>query len=246
MGNIIIRRLAAVIFFITGFLWLIFGGNAKILVFCQSILLGIVFLLDFSKPSQQKLAFLLLVVVNLLIFVDVFFHISQSVVDEGQPNKSMDVRAQMAQIQRATTKDVPALLPLIAEYWSFEAIPGFEPHRVAAQLTRLLSEPGFGAGWFAASEAVPVGYLLAVYVFSLEHLGLTAEIDEFYVVPSQRGRGVGDELLKAAEAEFVQKGCTNVSLQLSRNNGLARNFYHRHGYTERSGYELLDKMLYDG
>lgn len=152
----------------------------------------------------------------------------------------------MARIQRATTKDVPALLPLIAEYWHFEAIPSFEPQRVAAQLTRLLSEPGLGAGWFAVSEAVPVGYLLAVYVFSLEHLGLTAEIDEFYVVPSQRGRGVGAELLETAEGEFVRMGCTNVSLQLSKNNGSARSFYIAHGYAERSRYELLDKMLQDG
>ena len=152
----------------------------------------------------------------------------------------------MARIQRATTKDVATLLPLIAEYWNFEDIPGYEPERVTAQLTRLLSEPGLGAGWFAVSETVPVGYLLAVYVFSLEHLGLTAEIDEFFVVPTERGQGVGVGLLKAAEAEFVRVGCTNVSLQLSRKNNLARSFYHQNGYAERSGYELLDKMLHDG
>ncbi len=152
----------------------------------------------------------------------------------------------MAKILRATEKDVSALLPLIAEYWSFEAISGFNPQRVGEQLTRLLSEPGLGAGWLAVSEAAPVGYLLAVYVFSLEHLGLTAEIDEFYVVPGQRGRGVGAELLKTAEGEFARMRCTNVSLQLSKNNGSARSSYHRHGYAERSGYELLDKMLQDG
>lgn len=42
-------------------------------------------------------------------------------------------------------------------------------------------------GWIAMDADKPIGYLLAVYVFSLEHLGLTAEIDEFYVVPEQRG-----------------------------------------------------------
>jgi hypothetical protein len=36
----------------------------------------------------------------------------------------------MARIQRATASDVPALLPLVAEYWKFEAICGFEPQRV--------------------------------------------------------------------------------------------------------------------
>ena len=72
-----------------------------------------------------------------------------------------------------------------------------------------------------------VGYLLAVYVFSLEHLGLTAEIDEFFVLPSARGKGLGDALLQRAEAEFIRRGCTNVSLQLGRGNDGARVFYAR-------------------
>src|ERR671910_330113 len=111
----------------------------------------------------------------------------------------------MARIQQATASDVPALLPLVAEYWRFEGLSGFDPQRVAAQLGRLLSEPRLGAGWIAVAEGVAAGYLLAVYVFSLEHLGLTAEIDEFYVLPSARSRRIGDELLKFAEAEFRRR-----------------------------------------
>jgi GNAT superfamily N-acetyltransferase len=152
----------------------------------------------------------------------------------------------MAEIREATGGDVPALLPLVEEYWSFEAISGFESSCVAAQLKRLLSEPRLGAGWISTADGVAVGYLLAVYVFSLEHLGITAEIDELFVLSSQRGRGIGAELLKVAESEFRRVGCTNVSLQLSRHNSSARAFYRRHEYVERSGYELLDKMLHDG
>ncbi len=139
--------------------------------------------------------------------------------------------------------EVPALVPLVADYWSFESIAGFDPARVATQLTRVLSEPGLGAGWVAFEEGVAVGYLLAVYVFSLEHSGLTAEIDELFVLPPQRGKGVGTELLAIAESEFVRRGCTNVSFQMSSTNDSARAFYRRHGYVERSGYELLDKSL---
>src|SRR5262245_55365734 len=149
----------------------------------------------------------------------------------------------MRRVRKATPDDVPSLLPLVAAYWSFEGIAGFEPKRIAIQLERLLREPGLGAGWFAPGEGAPGGYLLAVYVFSLEHLGLTAEIDEFFVSPAHRGFGLGAELLQAAEAEFVRRGCTNVALQLSRHNDSARAFYRRHGYAERSAYELLDKAL---
>ena len=49
--------------------------------------------------------------------------------------------------------------------------------------------------------------------------------------------------LRLAEAEFVRRGCTNVALQLGRGNDRARVFYRAHGYGERAGYDLLDKML---
>src|SRR5450432_2685541 len=122
----------------------------------------------------------------------------------------------MVEIRKATTNDVALLLPLIAEYWRFENISGFDPERVRTQLTRLLSAPKLGAGWIVALDGVVAGYLLAVYLFSLEHLGLTVEIDEFFVTPARRGQGAGAAILRIAEAEFVRAGCTNVALQLSR------------------------------
>jgi GNAT superfamily N-acetyltransferase len=152
----------------------------------------------------------------------------------------------MLQIRQATIDDVPVLLPLVKGYWAFEGISGFDSPRVSEQLTRLFTGPRLGCGWVALMDGQPAGYLLAVYVFSLEHLGLTAEIDEFMVLDQHRGRGVGSALLRIAEATFTQAGCTNVSLQLSRRNDSARAFYHRQGYSERSGYELLDKALRDG
>ncbi len=141
------------------------------------------------------------------------------------------------------SRDIPSLLRLVEEYWRFEDISDFDPARVTVELKRLLADPSLGSGWMASSGRDAAGYLLAVYVFSLEHLGLTAEIDEFFVLPSYRGREIGSRLLKMAEEEFVRRRCTNVSLQLGRGNEKARIFYRQHGYDERSGFELLDKML---
>jgi ribosomal protein S18 acetylase RimI-like enzyme len=149
----------------------------------------------------------------------------------------------MFQLRQATTNDIPQLLQLVADYWAFEGIAGFDPSPVSTQLTRLFSSPQLGCGWIAWSDNMMAGYLLAVYVFSLEHLGLTAEIDELFVLPEHRSSGIGEELLNTAESGFILAGCTNVSLQLSRDNNRARGFYRRHGYTERSAFELLDKSL---
>jgi GNAT superfamily N-acetyltransferase len=149
-------------------------------------------------------------------------------------------------VRPAASGDIAALLPLVEEYWRFEDIAGFDAARVGRELGRALAEPQLASGWLATLRGEAVGYLLAVYVFSLEHLGLTAEIDEFFVLPSARGKGVGEALLTLAEAEFTRRGCTNVSLQLGRGNDGARAFYRRRGYGERAGFELLDKMLITG
>jgi ribosomal protein S18 acetylase RimI-like enzyme len=150
-----------------------------------------------------------------------------------------------AEIRPITDADVPALVPLVEQYWIFEDIAHFDAGRVANELSRACADPRLASGWIARVRGQPAGYLLAVYVFSLEHLGLTAEIDEFFVLPSARGRGIGDELLRLAEAEFVRRGCTNVALQLGRGNERARAFYRAHGYEDRAGFELLDKTLTD-
>lgn len=146
-------------------------------------------------------------------------------------------------IRRITPAEISAVLPLVEQYWIFEDIRGFDAAAIRRELERICADPRLGAGWIAADDGRTVGYLLAVFVHSLEHLGLTAEIDEFFLLPSARGHGGGVAMLDAAEAEFRRLGCTNVALQLGRGNEAARDFYRRRGYAERSGYELLDKML---
>jgi GNAT superfamily N-acetyltransferase len=146
-------------------------------------------------------------------------------------------------VRPVTAADIPALVRLVDQYWLFEDIAGFDPGRVARELARVHEDPRLGSGWIAFARGEAVGYLLAVYVHSLEHLGLTAEIDEFFVLPSARSKGLGEALLRLAEAEFLRRGCTNVALQLGRGNERARLFYRALGYRERAGFDMLDKML---
>jgi GNAT superfamily N-acetyltransferase len=146
-------------------------------------------------------------------------------------------------IHAATIDDIDALLPMVEQYWRFENIEGFDPGRVRTLLTRVLEDASLGRAWVARVYGEPAGYLLAVYVFSLEHQGLTAEIDECFVIAPHRSLGLGASLLAAAEAQFRIEGCTNVSLQIGRGNEAARNFYRQHGFEDRDGFELVSKML---
>jgi GNAT superfamily N-acetyltransferase len=143
----------------------------------------------------------------------------------------------------AVAEDIEALLPMVEQYWRFENIEGFDPARMRALLTRVLEDASLGRLWIARVYGEPAGYLLAVYVFSLEFQGLTAEIDEFFVLPQHRSLGLGAGMLAAAEAQFRAEGCTSVALQLGRSNEAARKFYRQHGFEDRAGYELVSKLL---
>ncbi len=147
------------------------------------------------------------------------------------------------QVLPATADDIEVLLPLVEQYWKFEAIEGFDAERIRALLSRVFDDGSLGRAWLARVYNEPAGYLLAVYVFSLEHQGLTAEIDEFFVLPQHRGLGLGGRMLVAAEKQFRAEGCTNVSLELGRNNEDARRFYRQHGFDDRAGFELVTKNL---
>lgn len=146
-------------------------------------------------------------------------------------------------VRRANAGDTETLLALIEQYWEFEGLAGFRPAALRAPLERLLTSPAIGAVWVATEAQKSLGYLALVYVFSLEHQGITAEIDEFFVLPDHRASGVGSELLREAEAESVRRGCTNISLQISASNYRAKEFYRRHRYSARSGFQLLEKPL---
>ncbi len=146
-------------------------------------------------------------------------------------------------VRPAAPNDIPPLLALVRRYWEFEGIEGFAALRIELVLQRLLAEPRLGAIWVAESDGRLVGYLIAVLVLSVEHRGLMAEIDEFFVLPEARSRGVGRQLLAAAETALAARGCVRLQLQLRVANSEARAFYEHRGYTARAGYELLDKPL---
>ena len=146
-------------------------------------------------------------------------------------------------IRAASPSDVPALVHLVEQYWSFEEIPGFDARGIESLLRAALFVDGRARCWLAEQAGEVGGYLLAVLVFSLEHGGMMAEIDEFFVTPAFRRRGFGAALLLKAENVLRESGVRRLQLQLGSENGRARDFYAARGYGRRSGFDLWDKAL---
>lgn len=141
-------------------------------------------------------------------------------------------------IREASTADIEQVLPLIKAYWQHDAIVGYESARLRRQLEEFLSTPAYGRGWLATHTGVSVGHLLCTFVYSFEHGGLMAEIDEFFVSAPYRRQGIGQALLARARSSLAALGCVCLQMQVADGNAVARDFYTRQGFEEKTGYRL--------
>jgi len=60
--------------------------------------------------------------------------------------------------------------------------------------------------------------------------GRRGVVENLYIAPPYRDRGVGSRLLSRAEERLVDRGAAFVSLEAMADNEDARRFYRRHGY----------------
>lgn len=70
-------------------------------------------------------------------------------------------------------------------------------------------------------------------------------IHDLAVLPDQRGKGVGQELLAAVDEEAKKRGCCKVTLEVREDNAGARALYERVGYTDyvQAGQQIRTLFL---
>jgi GNAT superfamily N-acetyltransferase len=75
-----------------------------------------------------------------------------------------------------------------------------------------------------------VGMAYVSFNWTLEHCGKSAWLEELYVIPERRNRGVGRELLSAVIRRAKDRGCTAIDLEVDRSHAQAENLYRRAGF----------------
>jgi GNAT superfamily N-acetyltransferase len=120
----------------------------------------------------------------------------------------------------------------------------FDEQARRSSYARFLAQPSYGRLWLFEAEHTVVGYMILTFVFSFEYGGRNAFIDELYVLPGYRGRGVGRRALKFAEKFAREEDIAVLHLEVSRTNPRAHKLYSRAGYANHDRY-LLTKWLDD-
>jgi GNAT superfamily N-acetyltransferase len=117
--------------------------------------------------------------------------------------------------------DFPRILELFKEFAAFEG----HPEMVSNTLELMSSEKEYFHAFIAeTSEKKMIGY--ATYFFSYPTwVGKSLYMDDLYVVPAYRGKGVGSMLIQTL-IDFAQNsGCKKMHWQVSDWNRRAVDFY---------------------
>ncbi|SMX48476.1 GNAT family N-acetyltransferase [Maliponia aquimaris] len=148
----------------------------------------------------------------------------------------------MKSLHLATEDDADKLLPMVA---AFHAEMGFdtdEAHRTAA-LAPLLSGSPHGAAWLIGPRRAPVGYIVLTFGWSLEFGGLDAIVDEIYIRPAVRGRGMGLEALDGIAKSMKSAGVRALHLEVDSTDDNARRLYAKALFRPRENYIFMSRTL---
>ncbi len=154
------------------------------------------------------------------------------------------------QITRATADDASSAMPLLLAQFAEHDIR--RSHREADEALRgMLADARWGTVLLArvpasapspspapSPVAVTVGLAVLPYLWTLEHGGLVAWLDELYVVPARRGQGIGRALLLAGIDAVRGDGCRALELEVEADHLRAARLY------QREGFERLTRTRY--
>jgi GNAT superfamily N-acetyltransferase len=101
---------------------------------------------------------------------------------------------------------------------------------VRAAVDGAIEEPSRGRVLIVrdGEDAIGVGYVS--FVWSLEHGGRSAWLEELYVVPERREHGVGTALLHAAFGIARLEGCVAIDLEVEAAHERVTSLYRREGF----------------
>ena len=147
-----------------------------------------------------------------------------------------------AEIREAKAQDLPALLRMMRSLAEQPPAIAFDEDEVCAALDKFLGHADLGHAWLLWLGEKPAGYVILTLGYSFEFRGRDAFIDELYIEPEFRRRGLGRRALEFLEEKARASGVNALHLEVDGGNDPALELYRRTGY-ENHGRHLLTKRL---
>ncbi len=148
----------------------------------------------------------------------------------------------MTALNLAKSEDFDRLNQLVTDFHAEAGITQDADTRRAA-LEPLLEGSPHGAAYLIGPGRAPIGYIIISFGWSVEFAGMDGFIDEFYIRPGVRGRGIGSEVLRQLPKALGSAGVKALHLEVSQQNERTQNLYRRLRFETREHYMLMSRKL---
>jgi GNAT superfamily N-acetyltransferase len=135
-------------------------------------------------------------------------------------------------IEVATVQTADDTVRLLGLQFQEQGI-GLPTETLRAAVLGLLTDPTRGAV-LVAYDPDAIGIAVLAYTWTLEHGGRVAWLDELFVEPNHRGRGVGRAILRRALEIAAAAACRAVDLEVDVKHERAEHLYEREGFRRLS------------
>lgn len=146
----------------------------------------------------------------------------------------------MTALHLARPEDGARILPLVAAFHAEMGIDSDAASREAG-IAPLLEGSPHGVVYLMGPQKAPIGYVVICFGWSVEFGGMDGFLDEIYVRPGVRGRGIGSEVLSQLTKALSDAGMKALHLEVRKDDDQTRRFYQKLRFAARDNYVLMTR-----
>lgn len=138
-------------------------------------------------------------------------------------------------IKRISIEASDDLVTLFDQYMVFYQQPS-APEKYSKYLHKRLSNNEATVFIAYSAESDPVGFVLNYHSFSSVSLGKVIVLNDLFVLPSQRQKGVANSLIDSSIQLAKSTGSVRVDLGTAKDNYSAQSLYEKMGFVKDSEF----------
>ena len=112
--------------------------------------------------------------------------------------------------------------------------------KISLTFSKLSNNPNIGRIVVFERAKTIIGYAILIPYWSNEYGGNILHIDELYVKPEHRGRGIATSFLKQILSS--KQGIVALQLEVTPTNTRAKNYYRKLGFRKSKNLHLIRKI----
>lgn len=148
-----------------------------------------------------------------------------------------------ATIRTAALPDIPDLVGLMDDFYAEAHVP-LDRSIAEGTFAALLQQPSLGVVWLMLQDGLPAGYVVLTTRFSMEYGGIDGFIDDLFVRPAFRRRGLAASALAHLLSEAHRRRLIALHVEVGTDNQPAQALYRSLGMAPHTdGRQVLSVAL---